>query len=110
MVTHSLSTAAESVLDALGDRTRRDILRLLRDGPLAVGLIADQLPVSRPAVSKHLRALQGAGLVNFRAEGTRNLFELRESGFEAARAYLDGFWNIALGKFEELVELEHDDA
>ena len=100
----------EIVFEALGDGTRRDILRLLESGPLPVGRIAAQLPVSRPAVSKHLRTLRAAGLVDFRTDGTRNLFALRESGFEAARAYLDSFWTTALRNFERLVAEDGNDA
>lgn len=109
MVTKS-SDRSEAIFEALGDGTRREILRLLRDGPLPVGMIAERLPVSRPAVSKHLRTLRGAGLVNHESHGTRNVFALDESGFQAAREYLDGFWNIALGNFAEFVREEEQDA
>lgn len=84
------------VLDALGNQTRRDILGFLREGPLAVGSIAIRLPISRPAVSKHLRILQEAGLVEYNVDGTRNIFYLRRSGFREARVYLDLFWDEAL--------------
>jgi predicted transcriptional regulator len=77
------------VLDALGHPTRRQILTLLRDTPRAVGEIAAELPVSRPAVSKHLRQLEAAGLVEHSEAGTRNIFQLRRAGFEAARGYVE---------------------
>ncbi len=97
------SLTFEVVFDALGHGTRRDILALLQSGPLAVGEIARELPVSRPAVSKHLRMLSEAGLVVHSSSGNRNVFRLDESGFEAARAYLDEFWTVALDNFERLV-------
>ena len=76
---------------------------MLRSGPLAVGEIAEQLPVSRPAVSKHLRMVSEAGLVMHTASGTRNLFRLDHSGFEAAREHLDEYWTIALDNFQRVV-------
>lgn len=105
MVTNA-QERSDAIFEALGDGTRREILRLLRDGPLPVGMIAERLPVSRPAVSKHLRTLRGAGLVDHESHGTRNVFALDESGFQAAREYLDGFWNIALGNFEQFIREE----
>lgn len=77
-------------LAALGDPTRRTVLERLRDGPLAVVEIARGLPVSRPAVSQHLRVLREAGLVTERAEGTRRFYAIDETGIASARAYLDG--------------------
>ena len=91
------------VFDALGHGTRREILALLQSGPLAVGEIARELPVSRPAVSKHLRTLSEAGLVVHSSSGNRNVFRLDKSGFEAARGYLDEFWTVALDNFQRLV-------
>ena len=99
---------ADIVLDALGHRTRRDILALLREGPMPVGVIAKRLPVSRPAVSKHLRQLQEAGLVDYDPRGTRNIFRLRFSGFQTARVYLDEFWDEALLNFQRVAEGETD--
>lgn len=96
--------AADQILDALGHQTRRDILALLRVAPRPVGDIAEQLPISRPAVSKHLRILESAGLVEYTSSGTRNIFRLRPSGFELARAYLDGFWDEALANFQRLAD------
>lgn len=95
---------AGRVLDALGHQTRRDILALLREGPMPVGSIAARLPISRPAVSKHLRVLQEAGLVAFAAHGTRNIFYLKPAGFGAARAYLAQFWDEALVRFKRVAE------
>ncbi len=92
------------ILDALGHQTRRDILALLKDGALRVGDIAERLPVSRPAVSKHLRILEDAGLVEYRSVGTRNIFRLNQVGFDAARAYLDSFWDEALDNFRSIAE------
>ncbi|HEX9921659.1 MAG TPA: metalloregulator ArsR/SmtB family transcription factor, partial [Anaerolineae bacterium] len=71
------SQPAHRVLDALGNQTRRDILALLRENPMTVSAIAIRLPISRPAVSKHLRILQRAGLVAYNARGTRNIFYLK---------------------------------
>jgi DNA-binding transcriptional ArsR family regulator len=92
------------VLDALGHQTRRDILALLKAGPLPVGDIARRLPISRPAVSKHLRILEQAGLVDYTTRGTQNIFQLRLSGFNAAREYLESFWDEALTSFQQVAE------
>lgn len=92
------------VLDALGHQTRRAILALLKAGPLPVGDIAKHLPISRPAVSKHLRILEQAGLVEHVSQGTKNIFRLRLSGFSAARTYLESFWDEALDGFQHLAE------
>lgn len=93
-------SAYREVLDALGDDTRRDILERLRRGPAAVGELAEGLPVSRPAVSQHLRVLLRAGLVQYEADGNRNLYRLERDGFAALRTWLDGFWDDVLGAFE----------
>src|SRR3990170_4656688 len=95
---------AAKVLDALGDPTRRAILELVRDGPRPVGEIARQLPVSRPAVSQHLRVLKGAGLVRDRQEGTRRLYGVDAEGLAALRAYLERFWDTALAAFKETAD------
>jgi DNA-binding transcriptional ArsR family regulator len=94
----------KAVMDALGHQTRRDILALLRAEPRAVGDIADRLPISRPAVSKHLRVLERAGLVQHLARGTQNIFRLRRSGFSAASMYLESFWDEALASFQQAAE------
>ncbi|MEZ4405923.1 MAG: metalloregulator ArsR/SmtB family transcription factor [Polyangiales bacterium] len=93
---------AAHALDALGNPVRREILRSLRDAPLSVGEIAERFPVSRPAVSRHLRVLEGAGLVESRAEGARNVYCVRVQGFAAVREYLDEFWDVALARLERL--------
>ncbi|MCA9656187.1 MAG: winged helix-turn-helix transcriptional regulator [Myxococcales bacterium] len=94
----------EDALDALGCPTRRSIVRLLAEGPRPVGEIAAALPVSRPAVSKHLRILEQAELVAHDRQGTRNLFRLERRGFDAARRWLDAFWDEALARFVMLAE------
>jgi DNA-binding transcriptional ArsR family regulator len=104
MVTNE--TEAERVLDALGHPTRRQILALLVDTPLAVGEIAARMPISRPAVSKHLRLLEAAGLVEYTEVGTSNIFRLRGAGFAVARSYVERFWDDALARFQRAVEAE----
>jgi len=95
---------AKSPLDALADPTRRTILERLRPGPRSVNEIAHGLPVSRPAVSQHLRVLETAGLVSARREGTRRIYRLEAGWVEAMRAYLDSFWSAALAQFAEAAE------
>jgi DNA-binding transcriptional ArsR family regulator len=92
------------VLDALGNPVRRAILQQLRAGPRSVGDIAARLPVSRPAVSRHLRVLEDAGLVQAREEGTRNLYSIRMHGFARVREFVDDFWDTALARLEELAK------
>jgi DNA-binding transcriptional ArsR family regulator len=87
------------VLDALGDWTRRQIFEALRRGPRSVGDLASGLPVSRPAVSQHLRVLKEAGLVVDRKEGTRRVYRVDPDGLAAIRAYFDSFWDEALERF-----------
>jgi DNA-binding transcriptional ArsR family regulator len=89
---------------ALADGTRRAIVECLADGPLAVGELARQLPVSRPAVSQHLKVLKTAGLVRDRAAGTRRVYHLDMGGIEALRADLDQFWAKALGNFKQMAD------
>lgn len=91
-------------LAALADPTRRAIFERLADGPQAVGELARELPVTRPAVSQHLRVLKDAGLVFDRAEGTRRLYQLDPDGVAGLRAYFDGFWNQALAAFKTAAE------
>ena len=91
-------------LDALGDPTRRQIFELLRAGPRSVGELADGLPVSRPAVSQHLRVLEDVGLVTHNRSGTRNLYELDSAGVETLRDWVDGFWSEALARFKDVAE------
>ena len=100
------SSPAAEVLDALGDPTRRAVLELLRTGPRAVVDIASELPVSRPAVSQHLRVLKTVGLVTERRDGTRHLYRIDVQGLAALRTYLEGFWDVALAAFKEAAEQE----
>jgi DNA-binding transcriptional ArsR family regulator len=95
---------AASTLDALGNQVRRDILELLAAGPRSVGELAARLPISRPAVSKHLRILEQAELVTSDPRGRRNLFRLDGSGFDAARIWLEAFWSDGLRRFKFLAE------
>jgi DNA-binding transcriptional ArsR family regulator/uncharacterized protein YndB with AHSA1/START domain len=96
-------------LEALGDRTRRQIVGRLAQGAASVGEIARALPVGRPAVSMHLRVLREAGLVVGRAEGTRRLYQLEPSALGALRDYLDWYWTQALEAFKQHVEAEGDE-
>ena len=89
-------------LDALGSPMRRAILQELRARPLAVGEIADRLPVSRPAISRHLKILEEAGLVEAQESGTRNLYSVRLQGFASVREFMDDFWASALDRLQEL--------
>jgi len=94
----------DEVWGALGDRTRRAIVLRLADGPKAVVELAAELPVSRPAVSQHLKVLKDAGLVAERAVGTRRIYRLNEAAVAALRDQLDTFWTRALSGFQDLVE------
>lgn len=97
-------------LDALADPTRRAVLETLRDGPRPVGEIAAELPVSRPAVSQHLRVLLDAGLVTATAEGTRRLYRVQPRGLEELREYLERFWRDALEAYADAAaELSTDE-
>ncbi len=93
-------------MDALGDGTRRLILERLRGGPRAVGELAAELPVSRPAVSQHLRVLKEAGLVTDRRNGTRRLYRVDTDGLAEVRDYLESFWTDVLAAFEAAAEAE----
>ena len=103
-----MPASADVVLDALGDRTRRAILEKLAAGPIAVGALADQLPVSRPAVSQHLRVLKNAELVVESVAGTRRLYRINQAGLSAVREYFDRFWEITLDNFAILAAAEAD--
>ena len=93
------------MLDALGDPTRRRVLELVREnGPAPVGSIANAMPVSRPAVSQHLKVLEGAGLVTCTKRGTRHLYALQPDGLAVLRLWLDGFWDDALIRFKAAAE------
>jgi len=91
-------------LSALGDRTRRAIFECLAEQPRAVGELADELPVSRPAVSQHLKVLRSAGLVTEHAEGTRRIYRLNPEGVAALRDQLDTFWDRALSGYADATE------
>ena len=98
-------TYQDTQFAALGDATRRAILaKLADDGPLAVGELARQFPVSRPAISQHLRVLKRADLVVDRALGTRRLYAVNPEAIEALRTYFDGFWTRALAAFKKKVD------
>ena len=80
------------------------MFELLRGGPRSVGELAAELPVSRPAVSQHLRVLESAGLVTHRKDGTRHVYGLERDGVAELRAWVDGFWDEALARFKEAAE------
>lgn len=91
---------AGAVLDALGDPTRRTILETLRrSGPSSVAALAERVPVSRPAISQHLKVLGRAGLVDHDAQGTRNIYRIDRAGLDEVRNWLDQFWGDALDAF-----------
>src|SRR5215470_2313500 len=94
-----------SALSALADPTRRQVFERLKSGPKAVGVIARGLPVSRPAVSQHLKVLKEAGLVADRPEGTSRVYYIDPNGLGALRAWLDQFWDQALARFAAEIEL-----
>jgi DNA-binding transcriptional ArsR family regulator len=104
-MTDQLSLA--QAFTALADPTRRDIFERVAARPRAVGELADELPVSRPAVSQHLRVLSEAGLVTARADGTRRIYELDPRGLAGLRDYLDGFWQRSLTAFARAAEQHH---
>jgi DNA-binding transcriptional ArsR family regulator len=97
-------SAAPNPFDALGDPTRRAILELLGSGDRSVGEVAEALPVSRPAVSKHLRLLKAAGLVDEERRGTRSIYHLREEGLDAVREYLERLWGDAAARYRLLAD------
>jgi DNA-binding transcriptional ArsR family regulator len=95
---------APNPFDALGDPTRRAILELLGSGDRSVREVAEALPVSRPAVSKHLRLLKAAGLVDEERRGTRSIYHLREEGLDAVREYLERLWGDAAARYRLLAD------
>jgi DNA-binding transcriptional ArsR family regulator len=103
MANHQLPPPADG-LAALADPTRREIFERILDRPQAVGELARELPVSRPAVSQHLKVLKDAGLVADTADGARRIYRANPQGLEALRAYFDGFWNRALVAFKDVAE------
>jgi DNA-binding transcriptional ArsR family regulator len=99
-----LSRQATSPFEALADPHRRAILELLHGGARSVREIADEMPITRPAVSRHLRLLKEAGLVSSSAEGTRRLYQLHDHGLDAVRAYLEDVWGDAAAGFRSAAE------
>lgn len=97
-------------LDALGDPTRRRVFELLQVGSRSVGELAAELPVSRPAVSQHLRVLELAGLVTHRRQGTRHLYEVNGHGVVELRVWIDGFWDEALARFKAAAEKKGEES
>jgi DNA-binding transcriptional ArsR family regulator len=95
----------DTVLDALADRTRRRVFESLRSRAMTVRELAELQPVSRPAVSQHLRVLETAGLVNVEAQGNRRLYSIRREGLEELRTYVESFWSDVLGAFAAEIEL-----
>jgi DNA-binding transcriptional ArsR family regulator len=95
-----VGTYGGDALAALGDPTRRAIFECLASGPRAVGQLASELPVSRPAVSQHLRVLKEAGLVTDRPDGTRRIYQIHRQGVLAIHSYLDQMWGQALASFQ----------
>jgi len=106
-MTHS--SAAVAALSALGDPTRRQIFERLAASPAAVGELARGLPVSRPAVSQHLRVLKEAGLVSETPDGARRIYRLDPRGVGAMRDWLDAHWSDALNAFKDFADLQEDE-
>jgi DNA-binding transcriptional ArsR family regulator len=103
------SAARDAVFDALGHPMRRRMLELLREGPRPVGELARELPIKRPAVSKHLSVLEGAGLVQHRSRGTRNLYAVAPEGLQHAQRWLTDMWDTALSAFAAYIEDHRDE-
>jgi len=101
--------AGDAGWEILGDSTRRTILEQLAERPRAVGELADHLPISRPAVSQHLKILKDAGLVAEQAAGTRRIYRLNAAGMAALRDQLDTFWNRALAAYRDAIESREGD-
>jgi DNA-binding transcriptional ArsR family regulator len=95
---------ASNPFEALADPQRRAILEMLHGGPRSVRQIADEMPITRPAVSRHLRLLKEAGLVSASAEGTRRLYRLHDEGADAVRTYLEQVWGDAAARFRLLAD------
>lgn len=100
----------EVVLDALADSTRRRILKSLRGRPRSVADIAHELPVSRPAVSQHLKVLRDGGLVTYETVGTRNLYRVDPAGMHVLRVWMDEFWDTALQSYVEFAGQQPEQA
>jgi DNA-binding transcriptional ArsR family regulator len=95
-------------IQALGDPTRRAIFERLGAGPRSVGQLAEGLPISRPAVSQHLKVLKGAGLVSDTPDGARRVYRLEPDGLAALRTYIDELWTTALASFKAEAERRND--
>ena len=104
-----MATNHNTLLDALGDGTRRQIVEQLGTGPLPVGELARRLPVSRPAVSQHLKVLKDAGLVVDHADGTRRLYQLDPDGATSLHRWLDEVWTTALDAFKAAAERQPEE-
>jgi DNA-binding transcriptional ArsR family regulator len=102
-------TNASAAIAALSDPTRRTVFERLADGPLSVAELSSGLPVSRPAVSQHLRVLKEAGLVFARPQGTRQLYQIDPEGIDNVRRYFDQFWGRALAAFKETAERKQEE-
>jgi DNA-binding transcriptional ArsR family regulator len=98
----------QATLEILADPTRQALVERLRAGPVPVGQLADGLPVSRPAVSKHLRLMKDAGVVRMTEEGTRNFYELDLRTLDEVRRYLDGFWDASLKRLKKSAEASYE--
>lgn len=105
-----ITTYQDDAWGALADRTRRAIVTALAERPRAVGELADELPVSRPAVSQHLKVLKDAGLVAERADGTRRIYRLNPAGVAALRDQLDIFWDRAIRGYQDVVEQQTEES
>jgi DNA-binding transcriptional ArsR family regulator len=104
MLQKQTTTLPDTALEALGNAERRKLVLCLADGPQSVGELATAFPISRPAVSRHLKQLEDAGLVAHRAEGTRNIYFLDRAGLEATTAWLNRFWDDAEARLRLLAE------
>lgn len=93
-----------NALDALGNPIRREILIELRRTPMPVGALAERFSISRPAISRHLRVLQDAGLVIPNERGTQNIYSIRVQGFRTVQAFIDSFWDVALAQLEKMTQ------
>jgi DNA-binding transcriptional ArsR family regulator len=97
----------QATLEILADPTRQALIERMRAGPMPVGKLAAGLPVSRPAVSKHLRLMKEAGVVRMTEEGTRNLYELDLQSLDELRRYLESFWDTSLNRFKKAAETSY---
>ncbi len=102
--------AYQEALTVLSDPTRRAVFEGLRDGPVAAGTLAQRFPVSRPAISQHLKVLRDAGLVDVERRGTSRIYSIRLAALQELRDWVDGFWDLALAQYKAALEREdHED-